>query len=75
MPRKRSSVLTTQEPVLHLQAELAQGKLRIAEMEKQLVKYIAAHREQIKQSLKSRIPEERKMAEAIAKWWEVTSEE
>ena len=71
MHKRTSSVLTTQEPVLELQAKIAQAKARLAEMEKQLEPLIAAHREQIRRSLSSRNATERKMAASIATWWEV----
>ncbi len=71
MPRQRASVLSTQEPVLELQGEIAQAKLRLAEMERRLETAIAAHREQIRKSLKSKDETERKLAESIKTWWEV----
>jgi hypothetical protein len=71
MPRPRHSVLATQEPVLQLQAEIAQAELRLTKMKENLEKAIAAHREQIRKSLKSRFPEERALAASIATWWEV----
>jgi len=66
------SVLQTQRPVAELQAEIAQARLRLAEMKKRLVPLIEKHRAQIKKSLCSSDETERKMAEAVANWWQVT---
>jgi predicted nucleic acid-binding Zn-ribbon protein len=71
-PSSIGSVLKTQEPVLALQAEIAQTKLRVQEMEARLQAAVAAHREQIKRSLLSRDRTERQLAQSIAAFWEVT---
>jgi len=65
------SVLQTQRPVAELQAEIAQARLRLAEMEKRLVPLMERHRAEIKKSLSSDDDTERKLAESIANWWQV----
>jgi len=41
------------------------------EMEKRLMTLIEQHRSQIKRSLSSKDEMERRMAEAVANWWQV----
>ena len=66
-----TSVLQTQEPMLALEREVRETEQRLAVLKERLALAIEAHREQIRRSLDSKLPEEREMAEDVAVWYDV----
>lgn len=68
---KRGSVLDTQAVNSELEKKRNRLREELAKVEQDLAAAYERHRELIRVSLTSSIPEEREMAERVADWWEV----
>lgn len=65
------SVFHTQGIVAFVTREVRQAEERLERMQRRLANAIEKHRQQIRQSLLSEDPEERRAAESIAAFWDV----
>lgn len=66
-----SSVFETQKPVHRLQHQIHELEQRVERLKARLAQAVETHREQIRVSLSSKLPEEQQAAERIARFWEV----